>query len=233
MQDLPLGRAAYGKIPHLPGSRTGPADRHAPPEVAHACTVEAGPGAAVVVEEKLDGSCVCAARVGDEVLALGREGRLAARSPNEGRRLWAAWVEAHRARFLAVLRPGERLVGEWLALVHSTRYALAHEPFVAFDLFQGGERLVRAALEARLAPAGFAHPALLHRGGALPVEAALALLGERGRHGALDPAEGAVWRVEEAGRVRFVAKYVRPGKRDGALLPEVTGAPALWNWRPS
>lgn len=230
--ELPLGRATYGKIPHLPGSRTGPADRHAPPGWSRVCTVEAGGGQTVVVEEKLDGSCVCAARIGDEVLALGREGRRASESPNEGRRLWAAWVERHRERFLAVLRPGERLIGEWLALVHSTRYALAHEPFVAFDLFSAGERLVRVALEERLAPGAFTLPALVHRGGALSIEGAMAKLGERGLHGAVDPVEGAVWRVEEHDRVRFVAKFVRPGKQDGALLPEATGQPALWNWRP-
>ena len=30
----------------------------------------------------------------------------------------------------------------------------------------------------------------------------------------------------------LVAKLVRADKRDGALLPENSGAPALWNWRP-
>lgn len=227
-----MTRERYRSIPHLPGSRTG-SDRRAPAGWARVCTVEAGDGRTVLVQEKLDGSCVCAAREGDEVVALGRAGDLAARSRNEGRRLWAEWVATHRARFLEVLRPGERLTGEWLALVHSTRYELAHEPFVAFDLLRGHERLTVDALEARLAPAGFVLPGLVHRGGALAPAAALERLGARGHHGALDPVEGAVWRVEEAGQVRYVAKFVRPGKVDGALLPEATGRPALWNWRPT
>ena len=35
-----------------------------------------------------------------------------------------------------------------------------------------------------------------------------------------------------ATRVDFLAKYVRSDKVDGCLLPENTGRPAVWNWRP-
>ena len=70
------------------------------------------------------------------------------------------------------------------------------------------------------------------------------LLGEYGHHGAIDPVEGAVWRVEtnaqtEPGRsnerqwiVNFVVKYVRPGKVDGCFLPELTGQSPVWNVTP-
>ncbi len=233
----PLGRKAYGSIPHLPGSRTGAADRHLSPGLARLCTERVRDARdTVVVLEKLDGSCVAAARVGDSVLALGREGRLAARSPNESRRLWAAWVAANTERFLAVLQPGERLVGEWLALAHGTRYALPHEPFAAFDLMRDGERLPWRVLTSRLQPGGFVTPGLVHEGGPLGVAAALERLQGGGFHGALDPVEGAVWRVERregaAVRVEFLAKYVRPDKVDGSLLPENTGRAAIWNWRP-
>lgn len=53
--------------------------------------------------------------------------------PAFGARLWA---RHHAACVLDVLRSGERLVGEWLA-VHPTRYALPHEAFVALDLVAG------------------------------------------------------------------------------------------------
>jgi hypothetical protein len=158
-RDLPLGGPAYGSIPHLPGSRTGhdgaasgpkpragkagagASDRTISPHRARALTDRAErPGDRVFVEEKLDGSCVAAARVGDAILALGREGALAAESLNDSRRRFAAWVEREKERFLAVLDPGERLVGEWLALAHGTRYRLPHEPFVAFDLMAGSAR---------------------------------------------------------------------------------------------
>jgi len=235
-RELPLGRAAYGRIAHLPGSRVGAGDRTV--DAAHAARCFVGrAGEVVLVEEKLDGSCVAIARLGDDVVALGREGARAAESPNQARQLFAAWLAPapQRARFAAVLQPGEWLVGEWLALVHGTRYALAHEPLVVFDLMRRGagrepERAPRRVLAERAARAGLTLPARLHDG-ALPAEAALARLAAGGGHGA-DRAEGVIYRVEAGERVALVAKLVRADKRDGALLPENSGAPALWNWRP-
>lgn len=230
VKDKPLGAKAFGKIPHLPGSKTGQADRTAPPGLARRCTAAAAPGDVVLVQEKLDGSCVAIAKLAEGVVALGREGWRAAESDNEGRRRFAQWVTAHRDRFDALLEPGEWLVGEWLALVHGTRYRLTHEPFVAFDLLaEGRPPLTLATLTERLA-GRCALPALLHQGPPLSVAQADALLGEHGRHGAIDAAEGAVWRLEQRGRLVARAKYVRPTKRAGAYLPEHTGQPALWNW---
>jgi hypothetical protein len=229
---LPLGGKAYGSIPHLPGSRTGPSDHHLDLSLARRCTTRVRDAREVVlITEKLDGSCMAAARVGDAILALGRDGRLAARSAFPLKRLWAQWVAEREDRFRAVLRDGERLVGEWLALAHGTRYALPHEPFVAFDLMRGHERATWAELCARVRPGGFVTAGLVHQGSPLEPEVALARLGS-GQHGALDAPEGAVWRVERAGRVAVIAKYVRPDKCDGALLPEKSGGAEVWNWHP-
>jgi RNA ligase len=228
--ELPLGRKAYFKIAHLPGSRTGRSDRTAPRELAERCLRTPRPGEEIFVSEKLDGSCVAVARVGDGVQALGREGTLASLSLNPGRQMFAAWVEQRAALFADLLRDGEWLVGEWLALAHSTRYQLQHEPFVVFDGFLRGEQWTFDALSERLGGA-LPQPALLHRGGALSIEAMLTDLGS-GRHGAVEPPEGAVWRVERQGRVVGMAKYVRGDKVDGALLPENSGQDAVWNWRP-
>jgi hypothetical protein len=60
-----------------------------------------------------------------------------------------------------------------------------------------------------------------------------ALLGEHGFHGAVDRVEGAMWRVERGDELVLRAKYVRPKKVDGALLPENSGKAAVWNWRES
>ncbi|MBL8923424.1 MAG: hypothetical protein JNJ54_31515 [Myxococcaceae bacterium] len=225
----PLGKKAFPKIPHLPGSRTGSSDRVAPPELARRCTERATKGDVIVVQEKLDGSCVAVARLGAEVVALGREGWRAAESRNPGRQMFHRWVTDNTGRFAAVLRDGEWLVGEWLALAHSTRYRLAHEPFVAFDLFTAAGALATDALDARLA-GRFARPALLHRGDAVSIATVNAALGEHGGHGAVDAVEGAVWRVERGEVVLHRAKFVRHGKVDGALLPENSGRPAVWNW---
>ena len=71
----------------------------------------------------------------------------------------------------------------------------------------------------------------------------MAKLKTYGFHGALDPVEGAVWRVERNelihhGRngerewvVDFLVKYVRPEKLDGIYLPEISGREPVWNWR--
>lgn len=193
------------------------------------------PGEEVIVQEKLDGSCV-AVVLGDDgrPRAFGREGRLAAESPNEGRRMFATWLAQNEARFEGVLEPGEVLAGEWLALVHGTRYALPHEPFVPFDILVGADRqrLPHDALSARLARTNLRLPGLVHRGGPIPIDEALALLGPRGRSAAIDPPEGLVYRVERRGRVILVAKFVRPEKIDGAYLPENTGQPALYHYEP-
>jgi hypothetical protein len=227
--ERPLGRKAYFKIAHLPGSRTGPSDRTAPLELAERCLRQPRAGESVLVEEKLDGSCVAVARLAGRIVALGREGTLAELSGNPGRRLFAEWVTERTSLFSEVLRDGEWLVGEWLALAHATRYALQHEPLVVFDGFSAGEQWSFDALSARIG-GRLPQAALLHRGGPLAIDAMLELLGQ-GRHGALEPPEGAVWRLERAGRVTGMAKYVRSDKVDGQLLPENSGQAAIWNWR--
>jgi hypothetical protein len=83
----------------------------------------------------------------------------------------------------------------------------------------------------RMRAGDFVTPRELHRGGPLSVERVQSLLEPSG-HGALDPVEGAVWRCERQGEVDFVVKWVRPDKGDGRYLPEVSGQPPVWNWRP-
>ncbi len=226
-----MGFGAYGKIPHLPGSRVGPSDRHLPAKQAELCLSRSRDShELVIVQEKLDGSCVAAWRHGQEVIALGRDGRLAATSAFIGRQQWAAFVARNQTRFLSVLRDGERLVGEWLGVAHGTRYALTHEPFVAFDVMDSMQsRLCWAKFCERMRAGDFTPPALLHEGGPLDIASALARLGTYGHHNATDPAEGVVWRVERKGRVDLLAKFVCAHKVDGCLLPENTGQPHIFN----
>lgn len=227
----PLSHKAYGSIPHLPGSRRGPGDHGMSDRQAAICTTKARDSRdTIIVQEKLDGSCCSVAKINGEILALQRAGYLARTSPFEQHHLFADWVEASRDRFDALLHEGERCVGEWLAQVHGTRYELPHEPFVVFDIMRGQERATWAELTRRCLY--FVTPWAIHVGGPLSIKDACRLLTVSG-HGALDPVEGAVWRVERNGKVDFLAKYVRPEKVDGCLLPERTGLPAVWNWRPA
>ncbi len=228
----PLGGKAYGSIGHLPGSRLGPGDHRITDGQARICCGKVRDRHDfLVVEEKLDGANVCVARVGGALIPLIRAGYPAESARFEHLRLFAAWARENIDRFDAVLREGERLAGEWLALAHGTRYNLPHEPFVAFDILRNGmERTPREEFWARTR-GRFVAPNVLHAAAApCPVEEALRRLADGGGHGAVDPVEGAVWRVERRGRVDFLAKYVRPEKIDGRYLPEISGGKPVWNW---
>jgi hypothetical protein len=102
---------------------------------------------------------------------------------------------------------------------------------VVFDLFDGaGAAVSTRVLEGRLGAEGFVRPHVLHSGAALSIAEAEALLGLHGHHGALDPVEGAMWRVEGDAVVLARAKFVRGGKVDGVFLPENSRKAAVWNW---
>ena len=235
----PLGGKCYGSIAHLPGSRRGPADHGVNQGQARICTLRARDKRdRIIVQEKLDGSNVGVARIDGVIVPLIRAGYPAISSKYEQHRLFAQWVLAQPDRFLAVLRDGDRLCGEWLALAHGTRYDLPHDPFVAFDLMRGQERATYDEFLRRVdVQGGFITPRLISDGPPLSIEAACAAIdGDRTYHGAIDPIEGAVWRVELLGKtncVDFLAKWVRSGKVDGCYLPEVSGREPVWNWRPT
>ena len=234
----PLGRKSYGHIGHLPGSRMGPSDHHCHEGQARIATEKTrDKHDEIIVQEKLDGSNVGIARIGDEIVPLSRAGYRAETSPYEQHHHFARWTLKQCDRWMSVLRDGERLCGEWLMQAHGTRYQLPHEPFVAFDLMTTDERTIFDEFLIRVAPANVVTPRLIHRGGPLSIEAALVAI-EMSGHGALDPVEGVVWRVERnlkrgnswVRTVDFLCKYVRPEKLDGIYLPEFSLQPAVWNW---
>jgi RNA ligase len=229
----PLGIKNYGHIVHLSTSRMDANDHKSNDGQERIATVQKRDKFdEVFVQEKLDGSNVGVARLGERLLPLVRSGYLAESSPYEQHWQFANWVYQHADRFYAVLEDGERLCGEWLMQAHGTRYALQHEAFVAFDLMRGQERTPFDEFLQRIEAGNFITPKLLHRGEAISVQAVLKLLGQYGFHGALDTVEGAVWRVERAGVVDFLVKYVRLDKQDGLYLPEISGQTPVWNWRP-
>lgn len=228
--EKPLGIKAYGSIAHLPGSRMGPADHHCHDGQRAIATEKARDRHdVIIVQEKLDGSCVAVAKIGGEIIALGRSGYTAASSPYEQHRKFAAWVGENRNRFDSVLLDGERIVGEWLIQAHGTRYRIAHDPFVSFDIMIGPIRMCYEEFKNRVAPGGFQTPFLISSGGPVSIQAATETMGEFGKHGALDPVEGCVWRVERKGKVDFLVKYVRPDKMDGKYLESQTGKGPIWN----
>ena len=230
--EKPLGQRAYGSIPHLPGSRRGPADKGLSDQQARILT-EKGRDKhdIIIVQEKLDGSNVAVAKIDGKIVPLIRAGYEAATSHYPQHHAFAKWALDNHARFDGLLADGERCVGEWLMEAHGTRYDLPHEPLVIFDIMQGHARVESGHAASRCQELGFTTPRILHVGGPLSIAAMLAVLEPSG-HGALDPVEGAVWRVERKGVVDFLGKYVRPEKVDGKYLHDISGQPPIYNWQP-
>jgi hypothetical protein len=146
--------------------------------------------------------------------------------------MFADWVENNISIFKEIIQPGQRIVGEWLAQAHGTRYKINKAyPWAPFDLMVGKDRFPYDEL-IEVVGQTFKLPHLIHFGGAISIENALLQLGTKGQHGAIDDQEGAVWRVESNGKFNFLAKYVKPEKQDGIYLPEISGKDAVWNWKP-
>jgi hypothetical protein len=104
-----------------------------------------------------------------------------------------------------------------------TKYLLAHEPFVVFDLMEGERRCPYDEMRSRALQHGLVTAHLIHDGGPISIETVMDMLGEFGFHGALETVEGAVWRVERRGEFDFMAKLVRHDKIDGKYLPGLHG----------
>lgn len=228
----PLGRKAYGSIPHLPGSRLGSGDHHIEYGQARIATEKLrDKHDQLFVTEKLDGSNVSVAKLEDgRIVALTRSGYLAETSPYLQHHIFSDWVYANLDRFNALLNPGEWVVGEWLAMAHGTRYVLQHEPFVPFDLFSEGKRILQSQFLKRIFECNFIPPRVLcitfcppnPLRVAFSIEDAIHRMDDGlSPHGAIDPIEGAVWRVEREGRVDFLCKWVRPSKVDGCYLDQI------------
>lgn len=231
----PLGHRAYGSIPHLIGSRRGPGDIGVNEGQHRICTEKArDKHDVIIVQEKLDGTCVSVAKINGEIVPLIRAGYPAIGSNYAQHHLFHHWALGQHRRFNNLLEEGERVVGEWLAQAHGTRYDLkGEEPFVLFDIMRGHERSPLSSVGLRAVSCQFVLPELIHHGAPIEIEAVMNKLGEHGFHGAIDPVEGAVWRVERKGNVDFLAKYVRPEKgADGKYLESVTGGGPVWNWQP-
>lgn len=226
----PLERKAYGSIGHLPISKIGQGDKRVHFGQALICLEKfRDKHDELVVQEKLDGSCVAVAKHKGELVFMTRAGYAAHTSPHRQHHLFAQWAQANRERFFKMLNEGERAVGEWLAQAHGTRYNLTHEPFVLFDLITGTTRTSFDEFQRRAE--NFIQPRLIHRGGPLGLHHVAEAITTSG-HGA-ELTEGVVYRIYRQGKIDFLAKFVRPDFPTGKYLFGVTGHEDVWNWNPS
>jgi len=172
----------------------------------------------IIVQEKLDGTNVGVAMVGDQLFSLSRAGYEAKTSPYEMHHRFDKWVKENEDRFRKILKPGYRVCGEWLTTAHGTMYDLPHEPFVAFDLIDERNKRTKYSKFSEIVGGEFVLPYLINSGDPISVDDALSVLGDYGHHGATEKIEGAIWRVERKGVVDYLCKYVRPDKIDGKYL---------------
>jgi RNA ligase len=232
LDDSSPGRI-YPRIPHLPGSKMTATDQKAEVWQIRACCKRLRSAEdRVVVQEKLDGSCMAVAKAHGEIIPLARSGNRAATSRYLQHRVVHKWAYQNLERFDSLLNENEICFGEWLMQAHGTRYNLSHEPFVLFDLKSNDSFLTCDALQERAAAFLFVTPRIIHEGSPLAVEDAVRLLKYSG-HGAIDTVEGAIWRVERDGHVDVLAKYVFPEKKIGCFLSELPGQKPVWNWEPA
>lgn len=229
----PLGKKAYGSIPHLLGSKLGEGDHHCH-EGQHKIATEKTRDKHdfVIVQVKYDGSNVAVAKLNGQILALTRRGYTAESSPFQQHHVFAKWVSKNEARFTKILKDGDRICGEWLFQAHGLKYEIADEPFVAFDFFEGERRLCYAEFCEVAERSNFSTPRPLGIGHcAFPV---LGML-EKSQNQTLEfirsieHPEGLIYRIERKGEVDFLAKFVRSDFVPGCFLPEISGQPEVFN----
>jgi RNA ligase len=230
----PLGKPAYGSIPHLPGSRLGPGDHHISEGQAIIATERRRDKYdKIYVQEKLDGSNVSIANINGKIYPLTRKGYIANTSQFEQHHMFYDFIMNFQSLFNSLLNDGERLCGEWIAQAHGTKYELNHSPFnrfIAFDIIDQNRRFTYSEFIERIGLSIPSPRTMVYEDFApISIHFANGYFGEYGFHGALDPIEGYIWRVERKGEVDFITKYVRPDKVDGIYLPENNGGEIVWN----
>lgn len=215
-----VGGRLYGSIPHLPGSKLGEHDHFIHKGQAGILTGQSR-GRNIVVQEKLDGSCVGVIRHEGLLTPALRSGWSAISSPYRQHHHFHNWAMVNSHLF-ANLDEGQSVVGEWLAQTHGTHYALRGPAFYAFDCqtpIDAHPYRARLALHVLVEQfPGLERPITIYEGPDPPgvEEAWKLLLAHPQRLSSLEGPEGLMYRAETAGRVEFMAKWVRsdfePGK---------------------
>lgn len=232
----PLINKNYGSIGHLPESRLGPGDHSLSIGQASILTDKTRDYKdLIIVQEKLDGANVGILRHEGKLIGLTRKGHRCIDSPMDQFQLFQKFIYWNEHLF-DFIEEGERLVGEWISMAHGTSYKVHNDfPFIAFDILKGDQRELYLNFRSRVGTKiPIAH--LLHIGSSISVKKIEKLIDIRhgdtyGYHGALEPVEGAIWRVERESKVDFLGKYVRQFKEDGKYFNE-DHSKLIWNCKP-
>lgn len=221
MNEKPLNGPIFGKIGHLPGSRTGESDRTIDTSEVRLYT-EKGKTKHdfITVHEKMDGSCVGVLRTSvDTLVPLQRHGYIVDSSPRPHIAQFREYVDKYARRFLGSIDIGEWIVGEWLLQPHGVKYNLDYsDMFMPFAIFSGdryseSEELEYAEFEPRVLQNKFTMPGCVAKDG-LPVkiEEVRRYIVRRDQPYSIDKPEGAVWRrdgIKNGKKFTTRTKWVR------------------------
>lgn len=230
----PLNKKNYGSILHLLGSKLGQTDKYIHEGQHNILTLKTRDlHDFVTITEKYDGSNVGIAKINGKIIALTRSGYLAETSPYRQHHLFASWVKKQGNRF-DFIAENERLVGEWLLQVHSIKYEINNEPFVAFDYFTAdNERILFNELIVKTSIAEIETPRIIFFGyQSFSIDACMVELQNKYNHSiiAKDKPEGVVYRVERKGKFDFAAKFVRSDFKPGIFCINVEEKYLMWNY---
>lgn len=234
----PLGGKAYGSIPHLLGSKLGPGDHTISDGQHKICTEKTRDmHDFIIVQVKYDGSNCSIANIDGKIVALTRKGYTAESSPFEQHHVFARWVNKNIGLFSWTLKPGERICGEWLYQAHGIRYNCKTDPFVAFDYFDGGQRLCYEDFYYMAKKTGLATPRILACGNRSFSIDSMFFEAASFQHldffQSIEQPEGLIYRVERKGKVDFLAKWVRSDFETGKYLPFISGQKEVFNYETS
>jgi len=210
---------AYGSIAHLSGSYVAAGDKYVPEGMNRIATIKKrDKHDNIIVQEKLDGSCMGIYKKDNQIYAISRTGYLAIDSPFMFQRRFTDWVHLREDLWMDMLQNGERLMGEWMAMTHGTRYNLPGLPFMPFDIMKDKERIPHAEFAWRIFKYVTVYPPyLVNLGDAIDPLVAYEKMGN-GSAGAVDKPEGLVYRIERKGKIDFLAKWIRPDHQPGKYL---------------
>jgi ATP-dependent RNA circularization protein (DNA/RNA ligase family) len=230
----PLNKKNYGSIPHLLGSKLGKTDKYIH-EGQHKIMTEKlrDKHDRLIITEKYDGSNVGITNVNGNIYAITRSGYLAETSPYKQHHYFAEWVKKQKDRF-NFIKEGERITGEWLMQVHSLKYEILNEPFIAFDYFNEKNERLNYKDFGLLMLSKFNIPRIIFVGhNSFSIEKAMSELNTFCDYRfKTEKPEGLVYRIERKGKFDFAAKYVRSDFIPGLYLNK-DESKLLYNIKPN
>jgi len=229
MNTKPLGRKAYGSIAHLPGSRLGISDKLLHEGQVKIITEKKRKDDRIIVQEKLDGSCVAVAKIDNELIPISRAGYRIETSRWKQHHYFRTWFYDNVDRFDKLLKNGERAVGEWLSMAHGIKYKLFHDPFVLFDIMTESTRIPDNEFLERNNFI-FVTPYTFSIDECVSMET-IKILARESYHGG-EHSEGVVIRVEHEGKVDFLGKWVNPEHVCGRYFNNEESK-LIYNWKPN